>query len=155
MISYYSSNSILLQVMAELSKDVIGPEHSQVPTDLADEIRYTLDMKYSEPLLLSELADQIGIHPNYLTAVFRKRFCVTPKQYLTRLKINKACQLLSASELPIGVISQTLGFEDQMAFSKVFRKEMSVSPTQYRKQAKNLPHSGIDEAMTEYVTYLS
>lgn len=153
--NYYSVNGTLFQIFAELSKDILDKEPSSRHTKLADEIRYYLEMKYSESLVLSEVAHQLGIHPNYLTAVFRKEFGITPKQFLIGLKMKKACQLLSNTDLPIGFISQTLGFEDQMAFSKLFRKETSMTPSVYRKQTKDQPVPAVLDTVNDFVTYVT
>lgn len=134
MSNYYYTNGILLQIFAELSSDILQKGSSSRKLQLADEIRYYLEMKYSEHLVLANAAKDLGIHPNYLTSVFRKRFGITPKQFLSDRKIKKACQLLSDTELPVGLISQTLGYDDQMAFSKVFRKYTNLSPTAYREK---------------------
>ena len=120
---------------------------------MAEEIRYYLEMKYSEHLMITEAASDLGIHPNYLTAVFRKRFGITPKQFLTERKINKACQLLSDTDLPVGMIAQTLGFDDQMAFSKVFKKYMKVSPSAFRQEQRDKPNTQIPETEKDFVTY--
>ena len=152
-INYFYANSILLQIFSELSGDVMGKESRVQKSLLADEIRYYLEMKYSEHLVITEVAAELGIHPNYLTAAFRERFGMTPKQFLTERKINKACQLLSDTELPVGMIAQTLGFDDQMAFSKVFKKHMELSPSAFRQEQRSRPNIQIPETEKDFVTY--
>ena len=77
----------------------------------------------------------LGYHPHYLTRIFKERFGITPKQYLTDLKLKKACGLLCSTELPVAVVAESLGFEDALAFSRLFRREYGVSPSNYRKQS--------------------
>ena len=57
-----------------------------------------------------------------------------PKQYLTELKLKKACGLLRSTQLPVNVVAESLGFEDALAFSRVLKKAYGVSPTGYRQQ---------------------
>ena len=152
--SYYYANSILLQIFSELCEDVLQKDYRVQKKLLADEIRYYLEMKYSEHVTMTEVASELGIHPNYLTAVFRERFGITPKQFLTKRKTEKACQLLSDTELPVGLIAQTLGFDDQMAFSKIFKKHLGMSPSEYRHQQRIRPDTGKDETEKDFVTYL-
>ena len=52
---------------------------------------------------------------------------------LKNLKLKKAQALLKTTDLPISVIADSLGFDDQLAFSKIFKKEYSISPSEYRK----------------------
>ena len=152
-INYYYANSVLLQIFSELSADVLQKESRTQRFLIADEIRYYLEMKYSEHLVITDVASNLGIHPNYLTAVFRKRFGMTPKQFLTERKIKKACQLLSDTDLPVGMIAQTLGFDDQMAFSKVFKKNIKLSPSAFRQEQRNKPDTQTLETEKDFVTY--
>lgn len=80
------------------------------------------------------MAARFGYHPHYVTCIFSERFGVTPKQYLTELKLKKACGLLRSIQLPVNVVAESLGFEDALAFSRVFKKAFGVSPTGYRQQ---------------------
>ena len=52
------------------------------------------------------------------------------------LKLKKACRLLTTTTLPIAMISGSLGFDDQLAFSRIFRKEYGEAPSEYRKKRR-------------------
>ena len=69
---------------------------------------------------------------------------------IMKLRIHK----MNRTDLPIRLISQTLAFDDQMAFSKIFRKEMSMTPSAYRQQAKGVTNTDVHETENDYVTYL-
>lgn len=131
---YFHANAILMELLGQLYEEVGGRVKDNQHT-MADEIRYHLEMRYSEKLRLTDLAGMLGIHPNYLTRVFREKYQMTPKQYLMQLKLEKACQLLVETDYPVSFISDTLGFEDQMSFSKTFRSRYNMTPTQYRGSA--------------------
>ncbi|MFR3348507.1 MAG: helix-turn-helix domain-containing protein [Mediterraneibacter faecis] len=51
-------------------------------------------------------------------------------------EIQKAARLLATTQLPVSIISNSLGFEDQLAFSRTFKKFYNVSPTDYRSHLK-------------------
>ena len=89
---------------------------------IADEIKFHLDMHYSDKLKLKEVARKFGVHPNYLTRIFREKYDIAPKQYLLHLKLEKACQLLRSTDLRVATIAGSMGFDDAMAFSKLFKK---------------------------------
>ena len=154
MTNYYFANGLLFQIIAELSKDFQGLAASAMQSDLANEIRYYLEMKYSEKLVLSEVAKNFGIHPNYLTRTFREHFGITPKQFLMQLKLEKSCRLLSETDPPIGLIARTLGFDDQMTFAKTFRKSMFLTPSAYRQQTQKEKSAVLKETVDDYVTYI-
>ena len=133
---YFKANSILLQVLSELFDDVHFDERCWGKTNIADEIKFYLDVNYSEKLQIQEIAHMFCTHPNYLTRIFHEKYNVMPKQYLQGLKLKKACNLLATTDFPVSIISSAMGFDDQLAFSKTFRKTYSVSPTEYRHKSK-------------------
>ncbi len=130
--NYLKSNSILLDILSMLFNDVKFNENNWGRTSVADEVKFFLDTNYSEKLKIQDIAKSFGIHPNYLTRVFHEKFNISPKQYLIDLKLKKACKLLSTTDLPISIIADSLGFDDQLAFSKIFKKSFYISPSRYR-----------------------
>lgn len=135
--SYFQANSVLFQIMAMLFDDTDFQEKRWGKNSVVDEVKYYLDINYAEKLKLQEVAKTFGVHPNYLTRIFHDKFNVSPKQYLTDLKIKKACRLLTTTELSVSVIANSLGFDDQLAFSKTFKKEMHISPSEFRKESRS------------------
>lgn len=134
--SYFHANGVLFQIMAMLFADIGFQESRWGKNSVVDEIKYYLDINYAEKIKLQDVAKSFGIHPNYLTRIFHEKYGVSPKQYLMDLKLKKARRLLTTTELSVSVISSSLGFDDQLAFSKIFKKELAVSPSEYRKQSR-------------------
>jgi len=130
---YFKANSLLLNIIGMLFEDVSFNERSWGKVSVADEVKFYLDTNYSEKIVIKDLAKSFGVHPNYLSRIFSEKFGYSPKHYLLKLKLKKACRLLMTTGLPVSVIAGSLGFEDQLAFSKLFKKEFSLSPTEYRK----------------------
>lgn len=130
---YFKANSILLDIMSLLYEELNLNEELKSEYSLVDEIKFFLDINYPEKLKLTDVANTFGIHPNYLSRIFNEKYGISPKQYVTDLKLKKACKLLSTTKLPIFTIANSLGFDDQLAFSKIFKKKFSISPSQYRK----------------------
>lgn len=129
---YFEGNSVLLHIISMLFSDI---DYQQTPIDklsILDEIKFYLDINYAENLKLKDVASYFGIHPNYLTRAFHQKFGISPKKYLLNLKFKKAAKLLATTQLPISVISNSLGFEDALAFSRTFKKIYDLSPANYR-----------------------
>ena len=129
---YFKGNGLLLQVLGELFRDAGFDERNWGKSSVADEVKFYLDVNYSEKLRLKDVAHNFGVHPNYLTRVFHEKYHVSPKQYLLNLKLQKACQLLHTTELPVAVIANSMGFDNSLAFSKLFKKTYGFSPSHYR-----------------------
>ena len=87
------------------------------------------------PLLLTELADRVGIHPSHLVRAFRHRYNVTPGEFVRQIRIEEACRrLLHDPEIPLSDLALELGFADQSHFSRTFRKQRGATPGAYRRE---------------------
>ena len=83
-------------------------------------------------LTLRELANIAGMSMNHYGTLFGKRYYSTPIDYFNRLKIQRACELLTTSNLRVSEVGEQLGFPDPYYFSRLFKKIMGVSPRDYR-----------------------
>lgn len=133
---YFKANSLLFLIMSFLFEDLSFDEKSWGKDSIANEVKFYLDINYAEKLKLKDVAKLFGVHPNYLTRLFHHKYGISPKQYLMDLKLKKACRLLTTTELPISVISSSLGFDDPLAFSRIFKKAYSQSPSEYRRSIR-------------------
>ncbi|WP_224386798.1 AraC family transcriptional regulator [Clostridium perfringens] len=88
---------------------------------------------YLNPSLkVTDVANFIGLNRSYLTHIFKKSLELSPKEFLLNYRINEAFSLLQNTNLSIGTISKSVGYTDQLAFSKVFKKIKGISPKAYR-----------------------
>ena len=81
---------------------------------------------------LAEIAATAGIHPVYLCRVFKKRQRVTVGAFVRHLRIQRACDLLRNSQMPLAEIALQCGFADQSHFSVVFKRNTGVTPSAFR-----------------------
>jgi len=93
-----------------------------------------IEMHYSEKIAIGEIANFIGLNRNYLCSLFKARMNSSLQQYLIHYRIQKACELMANRELSISDISRSVGYEDPLLFSKIFKKLKGLSPMQYRQQ---------------------
>ena len=93
-----------------------------------------MDLHYHDNLQITDVAAAVGVHANYLANTFQEQYHVTPKQYLTKLKLDKAKELLLLTKHPVYIIANSVGFSDPLAFSKFFRRMTGISPTEYRNK---------------------
>jgi len=88
-------------------------------------------------LSLSSLADQLNISSSYLSAQFKKETGSTLTEYVTHKRISQSLFYLNSSDMQIQTIGQQVGIYDMAYFSKVFKKYIGMSPTEYRQSLKN------------------
>ena len=81
-----------------------------------------------------DLAALCGMSERYFLHLFQAYLSVSPKEFLIRLRLDQARQLLIAENLSISDIAQRCGFSDLFYFSRLFRKKTGLSPTEYRKK---------------------
>lgn len=93
-----------------------------------------IQRNYCEMISVDGIAEFAGISRSHLYRVFMKNTGMSPNEYLSAYRINKACGLLRNSGLKINEIASSVGFQDQLYFSRVFKKMKGVSPSGYLKQ---------------------
>jgi AraC-like DNA-binding protein len=98
-------------------------------------VRELIDAQYAQPLDLDDLARTANFSRYHFLRAFRRAFHVTPHEYLTRKRIERAKELLAESELTITEICLEVGFESLGSFSALFHKISGWSPSIYRARA--------------------
>ena len=89
---------------------------------------------YAEELTLAKLASMFNFSYYYLSAYFGTHYKKSFTEYLNSVRIKKAQQLLHERSLPVAEVSVKVGYTDNSYFSRVFKKYVGVTPTDYRRQ---------------------
>ena len=96
----------------------------------------TMHANVAAPLSLQACARLTGYSPAYFSAsfhrIFGKRFC----DYLTRIRVEKCCELLCRTDLPVQEIGARCGMRNPANYIRLFRREKGMTPLQYRKKYK-------------------
>lgn len=87
---------------------------------------------YKQKLVLQDIANHVGVSSYYLERLFKKETSETPRQYLEKIRIDKAAHLLISTELTSLEICYEAGFRSPSNFYKVFRSLKQCSPSEYR-----------------------
>ncbi len=93
-----------------------------------------LDKNYK----INDLVNDLCIDRSYFSKIFKKKYNLSPYQYFTRLKLQKAEYLIKNTTYNITQISDMLGFTDHYMFSKAFKRRFGVSPLALRRNHKKL-----------------
>lgn len=93
-----------------------------------------INMNFHRPLTVDEVAFACAVDDRYLYNLFVKHLGVSPKQYLNKLRLDTAKQLLSGSDCTVTEAAFSVGYDDVLVFSRFFAKHTGMSPTAYRKQ---------------------
>lgn len=104
--------------------------------DVAEEAIHFMRENISKRLTLSEIATFVGLSPSHFTSIFKEKTDYTPLNYFIQLKTQEACHLLDFTNYKINQISQMVGYDDPLYFSRLFTKTMGVNPKTYRAKKK-------------------
>ncbi len=91
----------------------------------------------SEDISLDKLAAEAQLSPFHFARMFKQSLGMPPRVYLTRLRMEKACELLERTDLPITAIALEVGYSSNQVLARVFLKYMRVSPTEYRRAVRD------------------
>ena len=117
----------------EAGKD--GPQQRDdlSPDDYVAYAARYIQSNYSK-IRISDVASYIGINRTYLTTLFKRKMLMSPQEFLMHVRMDKSRSLLRLTNMSVSAVAKEVGYEDQLAFSKIFKKKFGVSPAQYRKK---------------------
>lgn len=122
---------VALKEFYKLCIHLTQENHAQ--DDTLESILSYVKQHFAEEIYLEKIAEALGIHPKYLSRIFKERTGVNLSEYVSLLRITKAKELLETSQKSVGEIGELVGFENRTTFFRSFKKMEGVSPNEYRK----------------------
>ena len=119
-------------VVVAVSVDAQLGERGEVATGLRAAIELAHD-QLDEPIRVAELADAAGMSTDRLERAMRRVLGVSPKQYLLRIRAERAAALLATTNRPIAEIAAECGYYDQSQLTRQFRDQIGMVPSEYRR----------------------
>ncbi|WP_164667840.1 response regulator [Virgibacillus doumboii] len=101
---------------------------------LMRKVKEYIDEHYKQGITLEEMAEHVGLSPNYFSNVFKKVFGTTFVEFLTVRKMNEAKRLIVENKYALKEISYMVGYNDPNYFSRVFKKHYQMSPKKFQQQ---------------------
>lgn len=97
-----------------------------------------INMHYMQRINISDIANHVGVSQGYLNQIFTNHVKMSIQNYLIEFRMYKAANLLVGTEYSIKEISNMSGYQDQLVFSKTFKKKFNMSPKMYRTYRDSL-----------------
>lgn len=123
----------MLYMLAESCRP--GPAAPGRDKALYDSVRQYIEQS-GGPLTLERLSALFGVSKYHLAHRFRELYGEAPVAYWNRLREERACRLLTATDEPVSAVADRLGFSSVYAFSRFFRARTGQSPTACRREAR-------------------
>lgn len=116
---------------AQFSEPLQAQSAGQGPlAELSDWLLAHLD----EDLPVGRMADQVNMSERNFRRAFAKQFQTTPARFVERLRLERACSLLTSTRSPVDRIAEKVGFETGDTFRRAFRRRYGTSPREYRER---------------------
>lgn len=120
-----------------LNTEQIGDQQKPASERHALEIKAYIDANYHKKLTMEDVAKKFFLSRAYIRNIFVRHFGLSTKQYLQQVRMKRAGELLTETNLAISIIARSIGYEDSLLFSKLFSAYFGMSPTSYRDTQKN------------------
>lgn len=139
--SQIRSKALVLNLLQKLYEDTQNP----ILSNKVDSSPYYKIIKTSVEFIhkninrkiqLEELAEKINMSPSHFHKLFVKTMDITPNEYIIKCKLEKAKEYLVKTDLSISDIALSLGYENIPYFSYLFKKEIGITPGDFRKKHK-------------------
>jgi AraC family transcriptional regulator len=133
--SYSTMEAMCWELLSTMSGVNLWPAKDQSSTpSWIGRARDLLRDRCSDSLQITEMAQQLGVHPVYFARAFRQVFRCTPGEYRMRCRLREAMALMRNAALPLSDIALRAGFFDQSHFSTSFREHFGIPPQAYRRR---------------------
>lgn len=116
-------------------KGVLQYTQFMVHTDYVEAAKRYVESHIMERVTVQDVASAIGITPNYLSSLFKRQLGQNFIDYVNAEKIKQACVLIRNNQHLVYEVSHILGYDNAYYFTKVFKRYMKMTPTEYQ----NLP----------------
>jgi AraC-like DNA-binding protein len=123
--------SILRGVLAAASSSPPRSSSAKAVTKAVRDARALVEHRYAERPTVEQIATEVDLSPFHLERTFRDRYGVPVHAYLTKVRVARALELLRSGTRP-GLIADAVGFADQAHLTRVFRKELGLTPGDVR-----------------------
>ncbi len=97
-----------------------------------------IEQNYMNPITVEDLSRQCKLDRSYFGKIFRKQLGQSPQEFLISFRMARAAELLAATTISIGEVSQQVGYANQLHFSRAFKKVYGMSPRDYRQKHRIL-----------------
>ncbi len=121
--------AVMIDHCLDIAKRTLTPKESHVK-----EAKEFVSNNFQFPITVQDIADSVNLTTNYLSNIFQETLGLSPKQYLTKFRMDKACMMLLDRKVKIKDVAAKVGYKNQLHFSGEFKKSLGLSPKHYQEK---------------------
>ncbi|WP_161556886.1 helix-turn-helix domain-containing protein [Paenibacillus amylolyticus] len=126
---------ILMEWLKEVYRNYVAVNETKSHRAMINELRVYIEEHFDDPdLSLKHLSDRFQISGKYASYLFKEEFDMKFVDFLVKLRVEKACRMLTSTDTAIQDIAQQVGYANAISFGRVFKRVIGVTPGDYRKQ---------------------
>ncbi|MFC5468525.1 helix-turn-helix domain-containing protein [Cohnella suwonensis] len=128
-----ASSSHLSYLFSLISRQLdreVNAKGGHVRNEIYESIKY-IHQHYAEEIYVNRLAEISHLSTDRYTALFKRLTATTPNRYIIRFRLQRSRELMKHTSLNIQQIANMVGFEDQLYFSRMFKKHYHKTPSEY------------------------
>ncbi|RNB83899.1 helix-turn-helix domain-containing protein [Brevibacillus nitrificans] len=129
------AKSLFHQFIYETLQQLSVHKETTTSQRLLEQAVQFMEENYAQKISLDLLANQLGCNARQLQRLFKAELQIGPMEYLLRLRLERAKDLLTRMQAPLIQIAEAVGYSDSYYFSRMFKKYSGLSPSQFREQA--------------------
>lgn len=124
----------LLEIMILTVRNLADNSRAAKNTAVLEAIAY-INSNLSSSCILSAFCEKYHYTPQYISRRFRQETGYTVMEYLHKVRMEKSCELLAGSDLPVAEVAQEAGYTDLKYFNLLFKRMIKMTPREYRKHS--------------------
>lgn len=124
---------VICMVRRLVEEDKLAVQEKSYSDTIARAVAY-LSQHYSERGVLTDFCTENHYSAPYISRCFKAETGYTVQKYIQKIRIEKSCELLLGTDLPIQQIAHAVGYEDTKFYHQLFRRMLYMSPREYRKR---------------------
>lgn len=125
---------ILLDEIVQTSKTKITAGNKRLRDFYMKEATNYIDANFQRDVSIEEIAQACGLNRSYFGRLFKDTMGESPQQFLLHYRMSKAAELLKSSKISIAEVGRSVGYENQLHFSRAFKSVFGIPPMEYRRK---------------------
>ena len=130
-----------LEQLYRLGEGLRGEPKGPGAGDLAAQVTAFMDANYMRDIGIGQIAARLSVTPNYLSTLFHREKGITFVKYVTRLRMERARELLQAGGTQVQEAARAVGYSSVRHFSRLFQKQYGFYPSEVERLEKKAPES--------------
>lgn len=133
---YWLAQSRLYAVASAYARSLQEPRYEVHPLQIVERAKQAIHDNYEGALDMDRLARSLGASPNVFYRSFREHTGLSPLKYLTAARLEASLRLLADPDMSVAEAAHSVGYSDEYYFSRLFKKQMRLTPTEYASRAQ-------------------